>query len=133
MKPDLTTLYSELGLAPDCSLAEFQVACRRRISELQPRRLGRAASPESHAELRDLIALYTTATRFHRRYGRLPGAAPDRPPRGTAVGSRVPRARPAGESAVPRGEPPSRLALVLGALLALLFAAVALVSGEWFR
>lgn len=132
MKPDLTTLYSELGLAPDCTLAEFQSACRRRISELQPRRLGSAASPESLAELRDLIALYTTATRFHRRHGRLPGAAPHRPSRADAIGGRVPGPRLVRESELPHGESPSRLAPVLAALLALLFAAVALVSGEWF-
>jgi hypothetical protein len=79
MKPDLTLLYSQLGLKPDCSLAELQLAYRRRISELQPNRLEAGAqSPESSTLLRNLIWLYTTASRFHRRYGRLPGAAAQR-------------------------------------------------------
>jgi len=79
MKPDLTLLYSQLGLKPNCSLAELQLAYRRRISELQPNRLEAGAqSPESSALLRNLIWLYTTASRFHRRYGRLPGAAAQR-------------------------------------------------------
>lgn len=79
-KPDLTLLYSQLGLRQDCSLAELQLAYRRRISELQPRQLhahgGQAQTEESAVLLRTLVSLYTTATRFHRRYGRLPGAAP---------------------------------------------------------
>jgi hypothetical protein len=79
MKPDLTLLYSQLGLKPDCSLAELQLAYRRRISELQPNRLEAGSqSPESSTLLRNLIWLYTTASRFHRRYGRLPGAAAQR-------------------------------------------------------
>lgn len=79
MKPDLTLLYSQLGLKPDCSLAELQLAYRRRISELQPNRLEAGSqSPESSALLRNLIWLHTTASRFHRRYGRLPGAAAQR-------------------------------------------------------
>lgn len=77
VKPDLTLLYSQMGLKPNCSLAELQLAYRRRISELQPNPMDAGSqSPESHALLRNLIWLYTTASRFHRRYGRLPGAAP---------------------------------------------------------
>jgi hypothetical protein len=136
MKPDLTTLYSELGLQPNCSLEEFQLVCRRRIWELQPNRLGAAASPESSAELRDMIGLYTTATRFHRRYGRLPGAAPRLSQvAGTAL--RGGRARVRVEHVPPQTEsrsPPSSAALILAvALLVLLFMLVALASGEWFR
>lgn len=128
MKPDLTTLYSELDLAPDCSLAEFQLACRRRISELQPRRLGRAATPESHAQLRNLIELYTTATRFHRRYGRLPGAAPDRRQDDAAFRGRMPLTRVSQASSVSAGESPSLLFLGMAALLILLLIAAVLVS-----
>jgi hypothetical protein len=133
MNPDLTNLYSELGLAPDCSLAEFQLACRRRISELQPRGLGRTVSPEAHAELRDLIGLYKTATRFHRRFGRLPGAAPRRAFGGTPFRSGMAGMRPVEGSEASGGEAPSRLAVAISALLVLLFAALALLSGEWFR
>ena len=90
MKPDLTLLYSQLGLNPDCSLAELQLAYRRRISELQPNRLEPGSqSPESSALLRNLIWLYTTASRFHRRYGRLPGATAQR----AATDSPIPMAQ----------------------------------------
>ncbi|MFC5578026.1 hypothetical protein ACFPOA_08405 [Lysobacter niabensis] len=137
MKPDLTLLYTELGLQPNCSLQEFQLAYRRRISELQPNRVaGGSQSPETAFLLRDLIGLYTTASRFHRRYGRLPGAAPRRfgtgPfPRATlqqtyvAYDARHSESRPGSSS---------RIALVLAiALLILLFGLLALASGEWFR
>ena len=135
MKPDLTTLYSELGLKPDCSLAEFQLACRRRISELHPRRPGAGVSSESTAALRDLIGLYTTATRFHRRYGRLPGAAPHRPFGGISFRGGAHHARVEhGLDSTPERSSPPRVAVVMAvALLVLLFALLALVSGEWFR
>src|SRR5262245_30370368 len=130
MKPDLTLLYSELGLKPNCSLAELQLAYRRRISELQPRRLaGVPPSPESSDLLRALLWLYSTATRFHRRYGRLPGAAPQR----TGAGGTpyLPRTYIGYSSPSSSGhpEPPSRLALGLAVvLLVLLFVLLAVVS-----
>lgn len=136
MKPDLTLLYSELGLKPNCSLAELQLAYRRRISELQPNRTaGSTSTPESTAALRDLIGLYTTANRFHRRYGRLPGAAPNRSPVAHSSHSSVHRNRmrytPAPES---QESPSPRIALGLAVmLLVLLFVLVALASGEWLR
>lgn len=134
MKPDLTTLYSELGLRPNCSLEEFQLAYRRRISELQPNRLAvDSQTPESAFLLRDLIGLYTTASRFHRRYGRLPGAAPHRlktpPPQRTRFSHGY-----AYDPGASGGRSASRFALVLAiALLILLFALLALASGEWLR
>lgn len=74
MKPDLASLYSQLNLRPGCSLEEFQRAYRRRIAELHPdRQPGRPRSAESERTLRQLVALYTTVGRFHRRYGRMPG------------------------------------------------------------
>ena len=137
MKPDLTLLYSELGLKPNCTLAELQLAYRRRISELQPDRTGRLQSPESTAVLRDLIGLYTTANRFYRRYGRLPGAAPNHSGIAGATNLGVRR------SYVDHDSPPSsdnrlshqpRIALgVAVMLLVLLFALLALASGEWLR
>jgi hypothetical protein len=136
MKPDLTALYSELGLRPDCSLAELQLAYRRRISELQSKRMaGSSPSAENLAALRDLLSLYTTASRFHRRYGRLPGAPPQRS-RALAPG-RLPmtRSREAFDSRPP-ADPSSRsqfgLGLALG-MLVLLFVLLALASGEWMR
>jgi hypothetical protein len=135
MKPDLTLLYSELGLKPNCSLAELQLAYRRRISELHAHRTaGSTPSPEAAAALRDLISLYTTATRFHRRYGRLPGAPSHRAVHATSVTG--PRS-PIGYSERPsddRPSPRSQIALGLAVtFLVLLFALLAMASGEWLR
>jgi hypothetical protein len=135
MKPDLTLLYSELGLKPNCSLAELQLAYRRRISELQPRTADRVSTPESTAALRNLIGLYTTANRFHRRYGRLPGAAPNRAQAVHASHAVV--YRPRADYAPPSDShesPSPRIALALTILLlVLLFVLLALASGEWLR
>lgn len=137
MKPDLTLLYSELGLKPNCSLAELQLAYRRRISELHAHRTaGSTPSPETTAALRDLISLYTTATRFHRRYGRLPGAASHRAGAMHGASGTGPRS-PIGYSERPsddRPSPRSQIALGLAVtFLVLLFALLAMASGEWLR
>ncbi|GAB3094400.1 hypothetical protein [Lysobacter terrae] len=136
MKPDLTLLYSELDLEPNCSLAELQLAYRRRISELQPNRTGGVQSPESNAVLRDLIGLYTTATRFHRRYGRLPGAAPHRSGKLSAsVRTPMPLGVQRPSRPVETADTASpRLAFWAAViLLVLLFVLIALASGEWLR
>lgn len=138
MKPDLTLLYSELGLKPNCTLAELQLAYRRRISQLQPNRSGGVQSPEAVAMLRNLIWLYTSATRFHRRYGRLPGAPP---PHGAGAFARPGQTAPIAPStsyvAAPSGNAPSRSPRIAFwvalALLVLLFVLVAVASGEWLR
>lgn len=135
MKPDLTLLYSELGLKPNCSLAELQLAYRRRISELQPNRNGGVQSPESVAVLRDLIWLYTSATRFHRRYGRLPGAAP-RGVGGSAIPHRGSVQHVSARYSAPSSDdqPQPRISFwVAMALLVLLFVLLAVASGEWLR
>lgn len=138
MKPDLTLLYSQLGLRPDCSLAELQLAYRRRIAELHPHG-GRNGpqSPEAAAALRNLIGLYTTALRFHRRYGRLPGASPHAR---THVTPSLPvLARPYTERLPVPAPPPvqaprARVAVgVAVAFLVVLFSLLALASGEWLR
>lgn len=72
MKPDLDSIYAELDLRPGCSLEEFKRAYRRRVADLHPDRTG-ARSAQDQAVLRDLIRVYTAVTRFHRRYGRMPG------------------------------------------------------------
>jgi hypothetical protein len=137
MKPDLTLLYSELGLRQNCSLAELQLAYRRRISELQSdRAAGSTPSPETLAALRELLGLYTTASRFHRRYGRLPGAAPVRRGHGPAVYSGT-MSSSAGYGSQPASDDPSprprgSLAMIV-TLLVLLFGVLAMVSGEWLR
>lgn len=77
MKPDLESLYSQLDLQPDCSLEEFQCAYRRRIGELHPdRNQGKKQSAEMRRQLRHLLWMHATVNRFHRRYGRMPGAKP---------------------------------------------------------
>ena len=146
MKADLTLLYSELGLRPNCSLEELQLAYRRRISELYPSRPGAKLQSQDSAYLCDLIGLYTTATRFHRRYGRLPGEAPQRIGGGSPSHVGVPRPHaaysPRPSDYRPSDHRPSehlppassRIALVLAvAILVLLFGLLALASGEWLR
>lgn len=137
MKPDLTLLYSQLGLPPDCTLAELQLAYRRKISGLKrARAAGQSETPEAAAALRDLIALYTTATRFHRRYGRLPGANPHR----TWITSRsYPVIAGLSRDAIPVRQHAQRgalarfaLGIVVGALV-VVFGLLAFASGEWFR
>lgn len=75
MEPDFSLLYSELDLPPDCSLEEFKRAYHRRIIELHPdHNQGDPRSPEAQAVLAALISTYVAVKRFHRRYGRMPGA-----------------------------------------------------------
>ena len=74
MKGDFTQLYSRLGLRQECTLAELQRAYRLRIGNLHPDKRRVATVAAGDEELSELIHLYTTATRFHRRHGRLPGA-----------------------------------------------------------
>lgn len=88
MKWDLAQLYSQLDLQPDCSLEEFKRSYQRRIAELHPDRGADAATPEGRLLLPELIWLYATATRFHRRHGRLPGAS--LPPRNPTAGGQRP-------------------------------------------
>lgn len=77
MKQDFSLVYSQLDLRPDCSLEEFRSAYMRRIAELHPDRSGREpATVEAQATLRELVSTYVAVTRFHRRYGRMPGASP---------------------------------------------------------
>ena len=137
MKPDLTLLYSELGLEPNCSLEELQLAYRRRISELQPNRMREGSPlPESPFLLRDLIGLYTTASRFHRRYGRLPGAAPHRFGAGPLPRASVQQTYVAYSARPTENRPAlsSRIALALAiTLLVLLFGLLALASGDWLK
>ena len=141
MKADLTLLYSELGLKPNCSLEELQLAYRRRISELHPSRPDAKPQSQESADLCDLIGLYTTATRFHRRYGRLPGEAPHRIGGGGPSHAGVSRTYVAYSPRPSDHRPsdhhptaPARIALVLAvAILIVLFGLLALASGEWLR
>lgn len=75
MKPDFSDLYFQLGLRPDCGLEELKRAYHRRVARLHPDRPDAQSTTATELPLADLMALYGAATRFHRRYGRLPGAA----------------------------------------------------------
>lgn len=130
MKPDFSLLYSQLDLPPDCSLEEFRSAYMRRIAELHPDRNGaEPATVEAQATLRELVSTYVAVTRFHRRYGRMPGASP-RGSGGHAQGSPLMTAvRPALQIAVTAPDKPERssratarlvgIIVVLGLLLAM--------------
>ncbi|MBB1061453.1 J domain-containing protein [Lysobacter spongiae] len=79
MDSDFNRLYAQLGLRPDCTLEAFKRAYRRKVAELHPDRHPGATTGAAEADalsLSELTSLYTTATRFHRAHGRLPGAAP---------------------------------------------------------
>lgn len=76
MESDFSLLYSELGLQPDCSIDEFKRAYRRRIAELHP---DRGESQDTDKLLSGLLAVSSSALRFHRRHGRLPGQLPQAP------------------------------------------------------
>jgi len=88
-KADFMALYQQLGLAPGCSLDELKAAYRRRVAELHPDRHGVSADAGDALRLSELTVAYNAANQFHRRYGRLPGAAhlaPTTPlPRATAT------------------------------------------------
>jgi hypothetical protein len=74
-KTDFVFLYEQLGLAPGCTHAELRRAYRRRVAELHPDRRGAQADAGDAARLQELTSAYAEATQFHRRHGRLPGAA----------------------------------------------------------
>jgi len=136
MKPDFSLLYSDLGLPPDCTLEQFKVACRRRIAELHPDKTGQdPSSIEADPALPALISTYADVSRFHRRYGRMPGAASrtreagDQKPAGDVLIGERPHLIPGklARASVPASKdrqrparPTARLLLAFIALLALL-------------
>jgi hypothetical protein len=76
MNPDYSQLYRAFDLQPNCSLDAFRQAYRRYVASQHPDK----ASPDPDRDdpalpLPELMALYDQAIRFHRRHGRLPGAA----------------------------------------------------------
>jgi hypothetical protein len=101
---DFLLLYQELGLVPGCSIDELKRAYRRCISRLHPDRPSPSNSvdPVHAAErLQQLTQLYGAAIDFHRRYGRLPGAAVARR---TTTGIRAPSPRATTRSPHRRGK-----------------------------
>jgi hypothetical protein len=83
---DFLDLYKDLGLHPDCGLAEFKQAYRRRVAILHPDRQAdnRPDAPAAD-RLQHLTALYGAAIIFERRHGRLPGAVDVRLPQAATV------------------------------------------------
>ncbi|MEO6169967.1 MAG: hypothetical protein ABIO84_03375 [Lysobacter sp.] len=144
MKGDFTQLYSRLGLRQECTLAEFKRAYRLRIGGLHPDKRRGVTGAAADDELAELLRLYSTATRFHRRHGRLPGARTRRTPpvaepvspRASAPGARrsaVPSAvtrptdpaeQPGAYASDPAGQRPVALALLLVIGVAVLAMAV---------
>ncbi len=132
MFPDFSLLYSELGLRPGCSLEALKSAYHRRIAELHPDRRGdRPASARDEAVLRDLIALYGSAMRFHRQHGRLPGTAVEpRTEGGHSPGSRGAAASTPGIATEGRSEPAASTPRSGGPVL-LTIAVVMVVLALW--
>ena len=133
MKPDLDQIYSELDLRPNCSLEEFKHAYRRRIAMLHPDRPGgRPGSPENRATLSDLIWVYATVTRFHRRYGRMPGGNTPRTSSGKLpifLGQDRGHSSPGSDDAQSRNRRRARATVTLVALFIALVALLA--SWSW--
>lgn len=76
MESDFARLYAWLDLRPECTLEEFKRAYRRRVAQLHPDRCEHPHRLSANdMPLSELTSLYSTATRFHRQHGRLPGAS----------------------------------------------------------
>jgi len=78
---DFLELYRKLEFSPDGGLLELKRAYRRRVSLLHPdRRAGGPLDVRAAEILKRITAQYAAAVEFHRRHGRLPGAAfPSKP------------------------------------------------------
>ncbi|MEO5558966.1 MAG: J domain-containing protein [Dokdonella sp.] len=75
---DFLLLYQQLGLPADSSIDELKLAYRRRVAALHPDRqcaTNTANVDLARERLQQLTVLYGSATAFHRRHGRLPGAS----------------------------------------------------------
>jgi len=111
---DFLVFYQELGLRADCSLQDFKLAYRKRVSEIHPDR-----DPENATTvhgLQRLNGLYANAMEFYRRHGRLPGAVPV-----AAVLQRAPSGMPAEVALVPAESAKTRQ-WIFAALMLLLVA-----------
>ena len=111
---DFLVFYQELGLRADCSLQDFKLAYRKRVSEIHPDR-----DPDNAATahgLQRLNGLYANAMEFYRRHGRLPGAMP------AAVLPRAPSEMPGAASLLFRPNRPRRRQWIFAALILLMVA-----------
>jgi hypothetical protein len=115
---DFLDLYEKLGLNPDCGLTEFKRVYRRHVATLHPDRPTGAPARAEAADpgtLQDVIAQYGAAMEFHRRHGRLPGAATS-PPRFTEPDTPTPHVSSpllVSADASPHGSPHSRSKLLV--------------------
>jgi hypothetical protein len=71
---DFLVLYQELRVTPECSIAHFKSAYRRRVAELHPDRTSSDTRPASMERLQSLLRLHEAAMEFYDRHGRLPGS-----------------------------------------------------------
>ena len=139
MTADFAQLYSELGIRTDCTLEEFKQVCRRRIRQQHPDRVDAIAADNAGGiPLAELLPLYAKALRFHRKHGRLPGAAP--PPAAMPMATHpAPSVEPPGPSPTAAAADeagmdadPSRPSL-RGPLLAMLAIAGFLAVLSWWK
>ncbi|MFK2874606.1 J domain-containing protein [Dyella lipolytica] len=73
---DFLDLYRILGLNPGCELSEFKQAYRRKIAMMHPDRIANSRlNAQATKWVQRITTQYNAAMEFHRRYGRLPGAA----------------------------------------------------------
>lgn len=139
---DFLDLYRRLGLNPGCGLDELKQAYRRHVAALHPdRQHGRPVDARSASRLQRLNAQYGAAMEFHRRYGRLPGAAQTASPSAHAGGRDLSgtvrempdpfAARRRAPSSAPAGREPSHVTHRPHARIAVLLVIVALGALGW--
>ncbi|WP_440225213.1 J domain-containing protein [Dokdonella sp. MW10] len=76
---DVLKLYQAFGLEPGAGIDDLRLAYRRRVAKLHPDRHAHRdpiSAQLAGEELKRLTVLYDAGVDFHRRHGRLPGAAP---------------------------------------------------------
>ena len=128
MKSDLESIFSQLGLTPSSTLEEFQRACRRRIGNLHPDRPAVGPrSAETQTALRDLIHVHAMVNRFHRRYGRMPGAPPSHMADAAPMGATWKPSEPSAQ--VDTDQPGNRSRSTLVAILVALV--ILLATWDW--
>ncbi|WP_426703030.1 J domain-containing protein [Rhodanobacter sp. Col0626] len=116
---DFLDLYEKLSLDPGCGLTEFRQAYRRHVAMLHPDRPTATQTDHETARsgpLQELIAQYGAAMEFHRRHGRLPGAATPPLRFAASVAARAPHPKqpsPMPSSAPLRTAPGPRPALLV--------------------
>jgi hypothetical protein len=124
---DFLDLYRRLKLSPGCELHEFKQAYRRHVSLLHPDRRGSNHLDARAAELlQRLTAQYRAAMEFHRRHGRLPGAAIASRPAAESIAP-TPRCESA-PSAMARRSPMKMFALLVFVATAVLLLSLTSLS-----